>query len=78
MERLWKITSDTFYKQYFLKWRQPMERTYALRAFHDCNRSGLIMVLLLGMASFAVCGMVAYLLHRVFFSKQVDGLIDNV
>jgi hypothetical protein len=43
MERLWKITSDTAYRHYFLKWRQPMEQPYVWRAFHDRNRSGLIM-----------------------------------
>ena len=70
VKRLWEITSDDTLHHYFLKWSQPMEQPYAWRALHERNRSGLLMLLVLWMATFAGCGMVAWLLHRCFFSKR--------
>lgn len=66
MKELYAITNDEVFLQYHAKWNAPLQKPYILRVMAEGNRSGIILLGLLG----AVMFFALYLLYRIFFSSK--------
>jgi hypothetical protein len=70
LQQLWKITSDSTCLHYYRHWHKALEQPYAFRAMRDGNRSGIILLAILWIVSFAGCLVVVYLIRRGFYNRK--------